>query len=274
MKFIDILAIDDEQVINDAIKRICATEDLSVQTVTTAEEGLELLSKEKFRLIVSDIMLPGLDGFQFLDELNSRSIKTPVIVISGFSTIENAVTVLKKGAIDFLPKPFTYEELMSGVHRGLEYSNILERISSQKPLETDNSIFNIDSDIHYVPCPPKYYRLAHISWLNITIEGTAIIGTSDLYLRTIKTVSKIELLEPEENIYQGISCVQIYGSDELQHPLLAPVSGKIIERNENLLKNPSLLEKDPYFKGWIYKIIPTDLEYERKFWEVCSSEII
>ncbi len=266
MRKIDILAIDDEPVINEAIERVCRTEGLSVQTVETAEEAIEKLEKEKFRLIICDLMLPGLDGFQLLEELNRRNNKTPVIVISGYSTLENSVKAIKKGALDFLPKPFTFEELLSAVYRGLEYSQIVEKVLAQSPLETDDNIY-------FVSCPSKYFKLGHIGWVNLTSEGTAIVGVIDLYLRTIKTVKKVELLEADENIYQGQSCLKIIDEKDVEHPFISPVSGKIIERNERLLTEPSLLEKDPFFNGWVYKVIPTDLEYERKFWDTCGHEI-
>ena len=71
-------------------------------------------------LIICDIMLPDIDGFEFLEKLHSMEIKTPVIITTGFSTVENAVKSLYSGAIDFLPKPFTFDELISNIKRGLK----------------------------------------------------------------------------------------------------------------------------------------------------------
>ena len=58
------------------------------------------------------------------------------------------------------------------------------------------------------------------------------------------------------------------------HKVLSPVSGRIVEVNENLKKNPNLIEKDPYFEGWIYRVIPADLDYEIKNLVPCSSDRI
>lgn len=70
-------------------------------------------------------MLPEFDGFQFLNELRRNKINVPVIDNTGYSTFENVVKSLYDRAIDFLPKPFTVNELLSCVHRGINYAGLL-----------------------------------------------------------------------------------------------------------------------------------------------------
>ncbi len=60
--------------------------------------------------------------------------------------------------------------------------------------------------------------------------------------------------------------------DSLIHTCLAPLGGRIVERNERILVDPSLLEKDPFFEGWLYRIIPSDIEYDMKYLNPCSSD--
>ncbi len=115
-----ILLIDDEQVILDAVSKIASLERWEVDTVLNVQDGLNKLSSNKYELILSDIMMPDKDGFQLLEALYSKQINIPVIMITGFSTVENAVKSLYNGAIDFIPKPFTYEEITSSICRGLE----------------------------------------------------------------------------------------------------------------------------------------------------------
>lgn len=262
-----ILIIDDEQVILDAVTKIASAENLSVDSVTSAAAGLKKILNNTYSLILCDIMMPAMDGFQLLDELYTKNNKTPVIMITGYSTVENAVKSLNKGAVDFIPKPFTFEEITSSISRGLAYNKIIRRIEESKKSKTDGQVI-------FVPCPPKYKRLGHISWMNLESEGIATIGISDLYLETIDDVLKIELEDAEQNIYQGNSCCRIETTDELVHSLLAPLSGRILEKNEKLLSEPSLLEKDPYFHGWLYKIIPSDIQYEMKYLTPCGSDIL
>ena len=71
-------------------------------------------------------------------------------------------------------------------------------------------------------------------------------------------------MSPEEEIFQGSYCANIITDKDVQHSILAPLSGRILEINNEVQKNTSLLEKDPYFGGWLYRIVPSDYEYEIK----------
>jgi FixJ family two-component response regulator/glycine cleavage system H lipoate-binding protein len=258
MKDEKILVIDDEQVILNAVSRIASAEGFHVDSENDAAAALKKLSHKEYSLILCDIMMPQMDGFTFLYEIQKRRITTPVIMITGYSTVENAVKSLFKGAIDFVPKPFTFEELNSSINRGIKYYRV------QKGVEEARSR-NDKASMLYVPGPPKYKRLGNLSWMNLETIGTAVIGATDLFLETIEKLINIELMETEEEVVQGDTCAVLITDDELSHRLLSPVSGRIIERNEKIISDINLLEKDPYFEGWIYKVIPSNMEYDLKY---------
>ena len=260
-----ILVVDDEQVILDAVSRIASAEGMQVDSEIDATVALKKFSQKEYSLILCDIMMPQMDGFTFLDEIQKRKILTPVIMITGYSTVENAVKSLYKGAIDFVPKPFTFEELNSSINRGIKFYRI------QKGVE-DAKSRNDKASLLYVPGPPKYKRLGNLSWMNLKFEGIAEIGATDLFLETIEELVSIELMNVEEEIVQGDSCANLMTNDELIHHLLAPISGRIIDRNEKLLDDVNLVEKDPYFEGWIYKVIPSNIEYDLKYLVTFSSD--
>lgn len=258
---IKILIVDDEQVVVDSLLKICEMEGYKTSFALSAEEGLALLKKENFDLILCDIMLPEMSGFEFLEELHAKKIDTPVIMTTGYSTVENAVKSLYEGAIDYVPKPFEVDEILSALSRGINYrkiKNIMEHAET--------------SDIVYVGCPSKYYRLGVASWTHITAEGLATLGATDLFLKTVESFDSLKLMGVDEEIYQGSSCAWFTSEKGFVHDLLSPISGKIIERNENVLNNNSIIEKDPYFDGWLYKVIPSDIEYEMKNLISCSSD--
>lgn len=261
----DILIIDDEQVILDAVSKICSYEKYSVDTAANVKDALEKLQKHRFGLIICDIMMPDADGFEFLETLNERKITTPVIMATGYSTVENAVKSLYKGAIDFIPKPFTADELLNSVIRGFRY------VKLQKQLES-GEVGGNNTSIIYVPCPAKYFRLGYSTWVMVEHDGSALAGVTDLFLKIVETVSEITFLNADEEIIQGISFCQITSKDGLIHELLSPVSGRIIERNEAIVANISLIEKDPFFEGWVYRIIPSDIDYDLKNLTSCSSD--
>ena len=262
-----IIIIDDEQVILDAVSKIASLERWKVDVALNAQDGLKKLSSNQYSLILSDIMMPEMDGFQLLEELYNRHIDIPVIMITGYSTVENAVKSLHKGAIDFIPKPFTFDEIASSINRGLKYRNIQVRLEDAEKSGTNESVI-------YVSCPPKYKQLGYMSWMNLEYEGAAIVGVTDFFLETIEVTLMVELLEVDELLIQGNSCAKFETNDGLIHTCLAPLGGRIVERNERILANPSLLEKDPFFEGWLYRIIPSDIEYDIKFLNPCSSDRI
>jgi FixJ family two-component response regulator/glycine cleavage system H lipoate-binding protein len=264
----DILVIDDEQIVIDAVVKIFSAEGFEVDTAVDAQTGLVKLSKNSYKIIISDIMMPELNGFGLMEELRKREIKIPVIMTTGYSTVENAVKSLYVGAVDFIAKPFTADEIINSVYRGLKYIEIQKQIEeSNRKGRTTN-----DSTLYYVPCPAKYFRLGYTSWAEEESIGSIRIGVTDLFLKTIDNISKIELQNLDDEVTQGNPCGQIVDNSGRSHLVLSPVTGKIIERNEDITNNTSLLEKDPYFKGWFYRLIPNDSEFELKQLIPCSSD--
>ena len=258
----DILIIDDEQVVVDAVVKICSAEQLTVDSAIDARVALKKLDKNRYRLIICDIMMPELDGFQFLEKLTNVRVDTPVIMTTGYSTVENAVKSLQIGAVDFIPKPFTADELMSSVHRGLRLAAIPQMlVGSQGDIRVGS--------IPYVPCPTKYFRLGGLSWAVLDHAGSALVGATDLFLKTVESVGEIELFALDDEIVQGSSCAKIKSKDGLVHQMLASVSGRIIERNDLLVADPTIIERDPYFEGWLYRVIPSDIDYEFKHLIAC-----
>ncbi len=260
-----ILVIDDEQVILDAVIKICSLENYNVDIATNVKTAIEKISGNYYSIIVCDIMMPDGNGFQILDELHNRNIDSAVIMMTGYSTVENAVNSLYKGAVDFIPKPFTVDELLNSIFRTIRYIQIIKRIK-ELPIEKRFS------ELVYVNCPAKYMRLGYSSWLFCEREGSVLIGVCDLFMKTIDSIKEIEFMSPEDELIQGISCTTMKSADERVHKILSPVSGRIVEVNEALRKNISLIEKDPFFEGWLYRVIPADFDYESKHLVPCSSD--
>jgi CheY-like chemotaxis protein/glycine cleavage system H lipoate-binding protein len=248
----DILVIEDEPMVTQAVEMVCSDEGMTVTSVDTAAAALRCLRGTEFRLVLCDIMMQELDGFQFLEALASDGIQTPVIMMTGYSTVENAVRSLAAGAVDYIPKPFTADELLTVIRRSLRSGALLEAAESAG-LERESSLT-------YVPCPDHYLRLGYVSWVLMEDEGTARIGVSDLFLKGAEGIQALELSEPGEDLVQGIPCAVAIAPDGASHGVMCPMSGKILEVNAEAQASPSLVEKDPYFKGWLYRILPSDPE--------------
>lgn len=258
----DILIIDDEQVIIDSVVKAASLENFSIDSAASADLAIKKISQIHYNLIFCDIMMPGMDGFQFLREVENLKINSPVMITTGYSTVENAVKSLYTGAVGFIPKPFTLDEIISMMHRGLRYNKLMKEAREQS------------SGIVFVSCPARYFRLGYSSWLNIDTDGTVLLGITDLYMQTIDTVTKIEFVESDEHLTQGMICVRLYTQENLIHQVYSAASGRVIARNERLISDPALLEKDPFFEGWLFRIIPSDLDNEIKSLISCSSDRI
>ena len=248
----EILVIEDEAMVTQAVELICNDAGMLVTAVDNATEALSLLQQRRFRLVLCDIMMQELDGFAFLEQVDHRGIDTPVIMMTGYSTMENAVRSLAAGAVDYIPKPFTADELLAVIRRSLRSSKLLAATESAKVEGT--------SRFSFVPCPDDYLRLGYVSWVSREDEGTARIGVTDLFLKAIDGIRAIDLAEPGEDLVQGVPGAEVTAADGTVHEIMCPMSGKVLEVNAEVHADPRLVEKDPYFKGWLYRILPADPE--------------
>ena len=117
-----ILVIEDEEKQRRVVGLHLASADYDVKAAGTAEEGWKLAGDVD--LILTDLKLPGMDGLALLEKLKAQNSHTPVVVMSAFSTVENAVEAMKRGAVDFLPKPFSLDHLSVVVEKALEVSKL------------------------------------------------------------------------------------------------------------------------------------------------------
>jgi NAD(P)H-flavin reductase/ActR/RegA family two-component response regulator len=115
-----ILVIDDEEVVLDSCLAILAGSDYETATATNGEEGLRLAAELSPDLVFVDVKMPGIPGMEVLERLRAADATTVAIVITGYATVSLAVEAMKRGAFDFLPKPFTPDEFREMTRRGLE----------------------------------------------------------------------------------------------------------------------------------------------------------
>lgn len=136
MKTAKILIVDDEKVMQDSCEQILKKEGYKVKVASDGKEALRMFKEELFHVVILDIKLPGMDGIEVLSKIKEESPETPVVIMTGFASIESAVDALKSGAFDYLSKPFTPEELRISVRKALESRKIFfEGIYLRKELE-------------------------------------------------------------------------------------------------------------------------------------------
>ncbi len=116
----NILVIDDEESMRDSCQQVLCRDGNRVEVAEDGLMGLAMLKRESFDLIILDLKMPGLSGMEVLKKVKEDDPEAIVIVITGYATVESAVEAMKRGAYDFIPKPFTPESLRMIVKRALE----------------------------------------------------------------------------------------------------------------------------------------------------------
>lgn len=115
-----IMVIDDDQDLRESIIEILEDNDFTVIGCESAEEALQKIKIEKPHLIIVDNMMPGMGGMALIPLVKNQYPSILIIMITAFSTVDNAVAVMKSGADDYLAKPFRRDELLVAVRRHLE----------------------------------------------------------------------------------------------------------------------------------------------------------
>jgi DNA-binding response OmpR family regulator len=114
-----ILLIDDDPGLLESLSEVLRQEGYEVSTSSSGEEGLDTLKSESFDLVLLDIRLPGLDGEVVMREIYNYYPETVMIIISGYGSLESAITAIRLGVKDYFIKPYEIEDLLEAISRGL-----------------------------------------------------------------------------------------------------------------------------------------------------------
>lgn len=249
----DVLVVDDEPVVLSSARKILSLEDVSVDEALDGETALKKLENGHYKIVMTDLMLPKISGFELVDIIRNLYPELITVMITGYATLENAVKALKIGIFDFVPKPFEIEEMQGVVSRALRFATARKEtdpISQWAQIRTEKAP------------NAEFYFLGKHAWARLDDDGSALIGAAETFPACIGPIERVEFPDLGEEIGQGNSCVRIFSTDELIHTVWSPLSGKLIEVNTALHDNPELLNTDPFFDGWLGRVIPGYLEPE------------
>ena len=125
-----VLVIDDEEAMRDSCRQVLTREGYRVEAAADGESGLRKVRELSPDLVLVDLKMPRVNGIQVLQEITALDPTTVAVVITGYATVESAVEAMKCGAYDFLPKPFTPEELRIVTRRGLERGKLMAEMAA------------------------------------------------------------------------------------------------------------------------------------------------
>lgn len=115
-----ILVVDDEKVIREILSDFLTMEGYVVRTVEDGAEALKELQKRSYNLVISDLKMPNMGGLELIEKVTEQQIPVLTVIMTGFGTVETAIEAMKKGAYDYILKPFKVEEVVHIVQRGLD----------------------------------------------------------------------------------------------------------------------------------------------------------
>lgn len=139
-----ILVVDDEMIVCESCRRILVEEGYEVECATSGKEAYEKMKANPSDIVLTDLKMPGIDGMEVLKAFRTDYPDTVIIMITGFSTVETAVEAMKLGAFDYIPKPFTPDEVSVVVKKALEKRDLmLENIYLRRELQEKYGFHNI-----------------------------------------------------------------------------------------------------------------------------------
>jgi len=251
---INILVVDDEQIILDSIEKHLRKENYNVRTALSVSEAQRLMEETRFDIFLMDLMMPDIDGMEFMRMVKTDQPKVPVIMITGYATINTALQAKQLGAFDYIAKPFTRKELMGVIRRAAELVAAADSASG----ESDK----IATDANHKAGPIK--SIGDQSWMMQEENGVVLLGVERSFLNTIGKIQMINLPSKGDRLRQGGTYLQIFSTDLRSHTVLSPLSGMVVEVNPKVLDNPNSALQDPYGEGWLIRLEPSKFEFERK----------
>lgn len=253
-----ILAVDDEPVVLDGFRKILVLEGYDVDTVESGAEAVGLVQRNDYDFVFTDLKMPGMDGVEVVKAVRHLRPDVDVAVITGYGTISTAVETMQQGAVDYVQKPFTEEELTAFVRR-LMVKREARLEALRKP------VVRVVPPAAAEPERPGEFHIpggtfvspAHV-WVRIESDGRVRAGLDDFARRALGEFEAIRLPPAGSEVEESSVLFSVRrGSEELH--FVAPLAGKVVRVNESLARFPLLLRQSPYDRGWVCLLEPRDL---------------
>jgi CheY-like chemotaxis protein len=253
-----ILAVDDEPVVLDSFRKILVLEGYSIDTVETAQEALGLVRKRDYDFVFTDLKMPGMDGLDLTKAVNHLRPDIDVVMITGYATIESAVETMKHGAMDYVEKPFTADELAQFTRKlVIRRQDRIEKLTPPTVhLVTPSSGQSRAPNV--VNVPGGLYVSPEHTWVGIEVTGEARIGLDDFAVKTLRKVEEIEFPESGKKVSRGDPLFTLKRRGQ-SLTISSPLDGTVSRVNHELAYHLELLTRRPFEMGWICSLVPGNL---------------
>jgi CheY-like chemotaxis protein len=256
-----ILAVDDESIILDSFRKILVVAGYSIDTVEKGREALGLILKNDYDFVFTDLKMPEMDGLEVTKAVKHLRPDIDVIVITGYASIDTAVETMKFGAMDYVQKPFTEDELISFFNKSLIKRR--DRIERQmKPtvrLVTPST--KESGSQHEFNVPAGIFVSRNHTWVNVEMNGTVRIGIDDFTRKIISKIDSVELPKLNAQIKKGEQLLALKHNSRTIN-ITSPISGKVTLVNAEHIEHPELIGLIPFELSWMCCIEPCNLAEE------------
>src|SRR4030042_212756 len=181
----NLLVVDDEAVIREGMRRILASQGYHVDTSASGRTATEIIQEQDFDVVITDLKMPGMDGIEVLKTIRILQPEVPVIIITGYSTVDTAVEAMKNGAFDYIAKPFTSELIIEKVRKAVDYKTLaIENFYAKKKLRAGAGFDDFVGES--VEMQKVYRRIMQVAPTDSTVLITGESGTGkELVARAI-----------------------------------------------------------------------------------------
>ena len=201
-----VLVVDDEKRIRDVCIKMLSSEGYEADGAESAEIGMQMIKEKHFDIILMDLMMPGLPGLEALPQIRAQHPDTVVIVITGYASLEHAVEAMKKGAFDFIPKPFSPGDLRIVITKAVTQISTLQDIANEKSRmrvminHLADGVMTTDNQKRIAQVNPAFLRM-------IGYHGPRPIGHEVAQIVPIETMSSMidQVLGALEDDYIEVS---------------------------------------------------------------------
>lgn len=254
-----ILCVDDEEVILDSFRKILVLDGYSVDTVMIGQEALGLVQSHHYDFVFTDLKMPEMSGEDVAKSVKHLRPDIDVIIITGYATVESAVECMKYGAMDYIQKPFTENELLDMTKKFLIRRN--DRIQTElKPrvhvthLPSAEGLLNSEFAI-----PGGVFISEGHTWASMEEDGTVKIGLDDFAKKFIGRIDDIEAPNLGMTIKKGQPLFYVKQGYRTI-PFNAPVSGRVAKVNSALKRDLKALDMTPYGENWVCTVDAENLD--------------
>lgn len=267
-----ILCVDDEEVILGSFRKILVLDGYSVDTVESGQEALGLIQKHHYDFLFTDLKMPLMDGVEVCKSVKHLRPDIDVVIITGYASVETAVETMKYGALDYVQKPFTEDELIAFVKKSL----IKRQDKIQKQLKPKVHITHMPASDDFTKgefsIPGGVFISKNHTWVSMNQEGIAKVGIDDFAKKLIGKVTAVELPNLGMTVKAGQPLFTVRQGNR-SVTFNSPVSGKVSQVNTLLKENVDALDVTPYERNWVCALDAENLDNEIKEMNIGKSAV-